>query len=207
MHCAVTGTPFMTRLIGAVLVVLGALAVAAPLRAADYVEKQTGVAFPDTIGKFMREGVHELPDRRLGVAIRYYVRKLAKADIFVYDLGMAGIGTGVASPLVRSQFEQMQRDVFRIQDRGDYVGVTLLGETGANELPRVGALSLLHARFSYAEKSAAGTVGPKLMSHAYITGFRGALFKLRITYPAALEDQGQKLTAEFLEGLRSVLEP
>ncbi len=195
----------MGKLSRTLLVVLSLLIVAQNVGAADYIEKQTGVAFPDAIAQFTRVEVQELSDQRLGVAIRYVVPGLAKADLFIFDLGMREIETGVASRLVISQFERMKRDIFTLQDRGLYSDVKSLGEPSDIELPRIGDLRLLHARPSYSERAPSGELKSKVFSHAYLTGYRNKFLKIRITYPVNAEEAGEKAAQQLLEGLRDVL--
>jgi len=196
----------LTRLLPTILVVLSVLLAAERARAAGNLEKQTGVTFPDAIAQFAREEVREFPDRKLGVAIRYLAPGLAKADIFIYDLGIKGIQTGAASRVVRTQFEQTLRDIFRLEERGAYAEVALLSKSEGPGLPQIGELRLLHARFSYAERSEAGTVGPKLISHAFLTGYRGAFLKIRVTCPVEVEAQAEKAIHQFFDGLRAILQ-
>ncbi len=65
---------------------------ARPDREADvYKDKQTGLAFPKTIGELVAEGAKGFSTPELGIGIRYRHGKGMLVDIYIYNLGLSEI--------------------------------------------------------------------------------------------------------------------
>jgi hypothetical protein len=176
-----------------------------PLPRAAYVEKQTGIAFPVSLGSmtFGESNTYDTPE--LGISVYYGVRGAVRvdADIYVYDMGIKNIGEGIDSNLANNHFKQCQGDISLIEKRGDYRDVTKIAEKtvalkiGGKELP------MLCAVFEYSIVPDPGQSGePRpVVSHIFLTTYRNNFLKIRFTYSAAGRDKGDEILKGFLDAL------
>jgi hypothetical protein len=155
----------------------------------------SGLAFPARAGDWRRHESTEYPDPALGMSVRYRLGKWMRADVYIYNGGHREVPEGIDSDLIKDHLEQIIGDVFAIKEQGGYDDVkelkreTLrLGEgEGAPRVRRV-TLELV-------------TDGQKLLSEAYLTGFRNHFLKIRVTYPTELREAAEKAMPELLAEL------
>ena len=189
----------MLKTLMAVCVILGTvgLLAAEDRPPAPCVEPQTGLAFPTTLGPLHRASSLRTYDRlELGASIRYSDQAPTRADIYLYDWGKTGLGTGRLSAAVRSHFEGMKRGILAMQENGSYLDVRKLSdeetalETGAARVP------MLHASYAYAEKDP--TQENKCISHLFLSTYKDKFFKIRFTYLEDKRAQGEQALKAFL---------
>jgi hypothetical protein len=182
-----------------------ALAVAASMaaRAEDYVEKQSGIHFPDNLAGFKRVEVTPFDQPELGVAVDYQKPGLAKLSIYVYDLGEKQIGTGI-NPVVRSHFRHVKEDVFTFGRMGRYVGVKLVSEGEDTFTTPSGPLKALWAQLSYSQAEDPEHSG-KQTSYAALTGYHGKFLKVRCTWAASRAAEGEKARQAVTTSLAKLL--
>src|SRR3989338_1100981 len=71
------------------------------------VDRELGVAFPESIASLTFEGKQQYNDPKLGYSLRYQNEDLVKADIYVYDKGYTDIKEGVSSKRVQEEFAEV----------------------------------------------------------------------------------------------------
>ncbi|AWI90395.1 hypothetical protein C0214_20470 [Methylobacterium sp. DM1] len=151
-----------------------------------------GFDFPAEVAGFTRGPRTDYEARAPGLGYSVvYTNGRWKADIYVYDAGVANIPDGASSPAVAGQLAQAAGDVSTAVAQGIYRGsedrgpVRVLGEAGARLTCR--AFTIDHPALGPTE------------SLLCLTGLRGQFVKFRLSGPAA--KQAPKAEAErFITG-------
>ncbi|MBE3099203.1 MAG: hypothetical protein IMZ44_18970 [Planctomycetes bacterium] len=174
-----------------------------------FVEPQTGVVFPLTMGRFTFAGSQKYDKPELGVSIRYKASEPVsiRADIYVYDLGKKDLGNGIESEAVKAAFEQAKADITRMETTKRYKDVKPLPQepvvlkVGEKELPMLGAA------FEFTMLPPPGTsASPEAVaSHLFLTGYKDKFLKVRLTYPKAGKEKCAEALAEFMAALGAAL--
>ena len=175
------------------LLILVAGLVLVSAAAASYRDPGTGLEFPPKISELALVDVRDYEKEHpgLGTGIMYRT-EWCKADVFIYTSGYPVIPPGIASPAVEQQFLAARRDIYALQQRGNYKDVA----TGVErEVVRVGDHLFLLSRISFTQD------GVKRVSLLYLAGYRNRFLKIRITYYQDMLPQGERLTADFLRVL------
>lgn len=76
-----------------------------------YTEKQTGLTFPQQIGKLTLDQPHEFSEKRLGVGIRYKRDEALAIDTIIYNNGLAQISRDLKSEEVQAQLDEATRNI------------------------------------------------------------------------------------------------
>lgn len=133
--------------------------------------------FPAEVAGFVRGPRTDYESRAPGLGSSVvYTNGRWKADVYVYDLGQAGIPDGPSSPAVRAQVEQAGREIGAMVQRGIYRGsedrgaVRLTGATG----------QALACRAFGIDHRALGATDSLLC----LTGLRGRFVKFRLSAPS-----------------------
>jgi len=165
-----------------------------------YVETTTGFIFPAQIGKFHRVAVTELPDKQLGVAIRYEGQ--GRAEVFIYDLGFAGIPTGIYSAAVKKAFAESEAAFERLlnskpaSNGKKFLESTPVVRTDSREAKLVVAL------YIWTFTASDGRGGP-MATYILVTGVKNKILKLLYTAqapePMSTQAELQELVAGFLD--------
>jgi hypothetical protein len=169
------------RVLRLVLVAVIALVSASSARA-DYVAQEIGVRFPDVLGGLRRQGEpYRYPQPGLGYSLRY-ANQQVRVDLYIYDGGQRGIGTG-AGNIVTQQLAEAENEMraFYQQQRQPAQRVSGGPET-------IGQVPWLVARYDVQQG------GQAMRSVVMLTGFRDSFIKVRATYPAIAKDGSDPLT-------------
>jgi hypothetical protein len=181
---------------------------AEPQQPKPYVEQQTGVTFPVALGPYSLAGTSTFDKPELGVMIRYEVCEpyYIRTDVFVYDLGRKGLGTGTGNPEVKSHFEGVKSDLTAMERKGRYKGVKLLSgnpisiKMGEKDLP------MLSAVYEYVIAPESGESGDyPVFSQLYLTAYKDKFLKVRCTYPKLAKETGEVTMKAFLTALGDIL--
>lgn len=130
------------------------------------------------------EGVHYYPQPGMGVSVRYGGPGVAKADAYLYDLGLTDVPTDLKSERVVEWFREACGGVFEAARRGVYSDL----EVRASQFLHLPADApepfALWASFVYAQAPAPG-VGytGKRVSNLALRTDHGQINKVRYTYP------------------------
>jgi hypothetical protein len=189
-------------LVLAVLAMVASVALAAaPEPVKPYMETQTGITFPVTLGQLALKDASKLEKPELGVMIDYQATGdvYARACVFIFDGGKKDLPTGVESAEVKAAFDQAKNDIEKNERYKDIKTVAEKPFTlkiGDKELP------MLSATFQYGftpEKGAKAGSAQTVTSHLFITAFKGDFLKIRCTYTDAVK--GNELMQGFLTAL------
>ncbi|MFO0871112.1 MAG: hypothetical protein U0935_19490 [Pirellulales bacterium] len=162
--------------------------------------------FPPSLGtlNYVERNTYQQPE--LGYSVRYAGANGLKADIYLYDLGRSGLGTGEAGPEVREHLVEVIRDVFLMEKRGYYRGVRVLTEETMNWATVHGRVPLLHAVLEYSQTSASrGGEEKPLVSHVLLATYQDHFFKIRFTYAEADRIEGAASLRLFLQDCGELL--
>ena len=124
----------------------------------------------------MRIGVteYEARSRGLGYSLKYASRD-AVVDVYVYDLGRADIGDGLADPVIAEAFRMAVAEIESVGAAGTYTNLRLW----RNETITVAGADFLFAEFSFQAN------GVDKYSFLLVRPLRGKIFKLRLTFNGA----------------------
>lgn len=167
--------------------------------AEQYRHQKTGIVFPDTINtlKLVRATDYEPLYAGLGSGISYRTDTM-RADIFLYDLKQGPIPEGVSSPVIAKEYEQAFGDILAMENQGTYKHISVIEKRGV--VP-VGSLRFLHGILTYEQNNI------KLISHLYLTGYRGLFMKLRITFFKNAREAEEVNHAAFLSVIDDLTRP
>lgn len=151
-----------------------------------------GFDFPAEVAGFTRGPRTDYESRAPGLGYSVvYTNGRWKADIYVYDAGVATIPDGASSPAVAGQLAQAAGDVRTAVAQGVYRGSE---DRGAVRLPGEAGAKLACRAFTIDHPA----LGPT-ESLLCLTGLRGQFVKFRLSGPAA--KQPPKAEAErFMTG-------
>jgi hypothetical protein len=192
----------------AVLVSVG-LAAEPAKPAKPYVESATGLAFPVKLGGMTFGGAHGYGQRELGVSLRYAVDKPDDkaadlwADIYIYDMGQKNIPEGADSDGTRAAFEDARQAILTMEKKGRFKDLKVVIEKPLALKVGEKNLAFLCATFEYTIAPAPDSAdAPQaVVSHLFVTGYRGQFLKVRCTYDAASKEAGTKIVKAFMADL------
>jgi hypothetical protein len=192
----------------AVLVSVG-LAADAAKPPKPYTEPATGLVFPLKLGGMDFGGASGYDKKELGVSLRYEVEKPIDiwADIYIYDMGVKKIPEGTDSDGVRAAFEDARQSVLTMEKRGRYKDVKVVVEKPLALKVGEKNLAFLTATFEYTilpDKDS--TDEPRaVVSHLFVSAYRGQFLKVRCTYNTAAKEAGSKIIKDFMNDLGATL--
>ena len=133
--------------------------------------REPGFVFPAEVAGFARGPRTDFEARAPGLGTSVvYTNGRWKADVYVYDLGLAGIPDGPGSPAVAGQVEQASREIGTMVERGHYRGSDDRGAVQVAGAP-------LACRAFGIDHPALGPTESLLC----VTGLRGKFVKFRLT--------------------------
>ncbi len=181
------------------IVTVLALLIAISAAAEPYRHQKAGLLFPDAIAalKLVRVTDYEPLYAGLGTGISYRTEAM-RADIFLYDLTQGPVPEGASSPAAGKEFEQALTDIVAMEKQGTYKSVSFLVR---KETVPVGRVKYLHSLLTYEQNNI------KLISHLYLTGYRGLFMKLRITYFASARETEEANYRAFLSTIAEMTRP
>jgi hypothetical protein len=183
----------------AVIVTVLMVLMASGAGAEAYRHQKTGILFPDTINalKLVKVTDYEPLYAGLGTGISYRTETM-RADIFLYDLTEGPIPEGASSSAAGKEFDQAIGDIMAMEQKGTYKNVSVVIR---KETVPVGRVKFLHGVLTYEQNNI------KLVSHLYLTGYRGLFMKLRITYFASAREAEGANYAAFLSTIDNLMRP
>lgn len=116
--------------------------VAHPAAAEAITHQASGIAFPDEIAGFQREGVndHESKSPGLGFSYHYKLPTRVLASIYICTAGVSSVPTAIDHPVMGQLREQTVREIGQFaQSRGDIarhsLNATIKVKTDSGEVP------------------------------------------------------------------------
>lgn len=182
-----------------VMFTLSGSALAQEKQAAPYLDPQIGISLPASLGPLKRTGMKKYDQPELGIGYRYEGAALIKGDIFIYNLGLKNLGTGLNSRDVKLQFDQAKNDIYQLEKMGRYRAVNKVseGEIPLGSTPQ--KIPTLSTVFTYSQAPESGIVYEGVrVSHLLLTAYKGYFIKIRFTYPEKDKSQGEKALQQFL---------
>ncbi len=178
------------------------------LHAADataHTDADLGVVFPARLAAFSFVTVERYDDARLGYSLSYRGDGGEVADVYVYDGGLTGIGSGVGDPQVQSAFDGAMADIRQAQSLGYYL--TVSEDQGRRE--RLNDATAGHWRctslaISVSPKLAAEGPMSEVRSQLLVSSLRGKLIKIRCTHPQS-NAAGEEAATAFANAVATAL--
>ena len=156
----------------------------------------SGLAFPDSVGGFIRGQVQDYEKSHPGFGQSIaYARGPWRADVYVYDLRRSSIPDDPASDAIRQEFEQAKADVFQARQRGAWQSAEL---DRTFTLPERGP-----PRFSCASFTLVSKANVEVDSTLCVTAARNKFVKFRVTGPV----RGAAEPVQFIEAWAPLLSP
>ena len=187
--------------------VLWALLCIMPLSGAEiaHADPSLSVVFPATLATYTFAKIDHFDDARLGYALSYAGANGEVADIYVYDLGLAGIGSGPNDPQVKTAVTGALADIREVQSLGYYEAVTLEADRGLRmrELTK-GHWHCTSLALTVNATLTAGGALTTARTHLLVTSLRGKLIKIRCTH-AQSDPGGDASTGAFANAVALVL--
>jgi len=140
-----------------------------------FVDRELGVAFPESIASLTFRGIQKYDDAKLGYSPRYQNEDLVKADLYVYDNGYKDIKDGISSEMVQGEFAEILGAFSIMQKMGKYKEVKELAKETKTYGPQKRAY--LWARYGYRQAPGEGVLyhGDRI-SETYLIGIGGLIF-------------------------------
>lgn len=153
-----------------------------------------GFEIPARIGDFVagRSIDNETGNPRLGYTIPYSHPRHYKATVFIYDFGIEAIPDGALSEINKAHFQQIVGATMRAGATNE---IQLVETYGAGT-PQTG-VQFLCAELKF------GDAGQEMGTYVYLTGFRNAFIKVRIT--TGRYDRSDPTSRDFVDALAKVL--
>lgn len=171
------------------LIVLAGLLLALPAAA-----RGPEFTFPAEVAGFVRGPRTDYESRAPGFGSSVvYTNGRWKADVYVYDLGQAGIPDGPSSPAVQGQIEQAGREIGAMVQRGIYRGSE---DRGAVHLKGSAGKALTCRAFGIDHRD----LGPT-DSLLCLTGLKGQFVKFRLSAPTEKQPppaEAERFIADWL---------
>jgi hypothetical protein len=153
-------------------------------------------ALPTNIAGLTLERIDYYPDPRLGVQIRYGTATTAKADAYLYDLGLSDIPNDLRSSQLVAWFREACQGVTMAAERGLYRDLETLTSQYLHLPPDAPEPFCLWASFLYSQAPGPDVIFPgQRVSNIALRTDRGYINKVRYTFP---EDAREKGYAGFL---------
>jgi hypothetical protein len=155
-----------------------------------YAEKQTGLTFPQQIGKLTLDQPHEFSEKRLGVGIRYRRDKALTIDTFIYDNGLAKISPDLKSEEVQAQLDEATRNI-----QQSFPGLTI----ESRELVRLSDDA--NAPSAHKLLCAVGSADQRLGTCLYLFAYNNHFVKIRTTWAGNPKDGVPQELNEYVRWL------
>jgi hypothetical protein len=159
---------------------------------------QTEENLPSQLGELNYAGSEVYDDPRLGAKIRYEFG-ITKADLYLYDLGMAEIPADIDDPLVTEVYRQSCGEVLTLAEAGLYLDFELRKSEYLNLGMEGFKPSFLWAAFRYRQAPGQFTVSEEFRySHIFLRTNGGYFNKVRYTYPESEAANSSERMIHFL---------
>lgn len=177
--------------------VLALMVLVAPAARAAYRAEAIGITFPDRLGEFAYQEVHQYPTPGAGISV-YYRHGDAAIDVYVYNADQPAIPDGPDSAQVEGQFAGSQDAALQTLRR-NHGRVDILQD---NTVIRPGGASGVAFRATLFRFQDAGRDHHSLL---LVTGYHGNFVKLRATFPVGGRDDEAPAVNAFLAALANLL--
>lgn len=156
-------------------------------------------SLPPEVAGLPFAGVEEYSEPGLGVGIRYGDARTAKADAYLYDLGLHSVPEDVRAAEVVGWFQEACQGVLMAAERGLYLDLQTEASQFLHLPPEAPDPFCLWGAFSYRQdpKAGAGFSGRRFSNLALRTDC-GYINKVRYTYPEAAGEAGLRAFIAFL---------
>lgn len=158
-------------------------------------------AFPASIGTFEALQVEVYDEPGMGASLGYNDMSGIALTLYLYDLGIEDIKDGIASEVIKTAKGQMMEEIYETSKMGIYTNVKVASEEGiVFELDKGSKLDVLFVALSY-DLPLEGQLLP-MLSEAYVTGLKGQICKIRVSWPKDIEAGQRK---EVIKSILSLL--
>ena len=173
----------------------------------EWIEKQTGLAFPAKLAGLTRSRVQTYGQQALGVSVGYSGEQLLKTDVYVYNKGIKEIPDGVDSKVVKDEIQQCVAEIKKMEQMGYYSSVAELASSIRVFGEDNGQKKALCRSFVYQEERRTGVPSPvKRKSYLLLTGYKNHFFKIRFTFLIEHEATGEQSLESFLSEIAKLLQ-
>jgi hypothetical protein len=165
-----------------------------------YFDNRINLSFPEKLGGFYFITRDDYGDKELGYSISYRGENRITASIYVYDAGKYPIPEGTNNNIIKKHLNQVTGDLRSLKKQGIYKEVvkTHLPELIKSSVERDFLYSAFRIEYSNKEKI---DFPSNWTSYVLLRGYKGYIFKVRITYP----DWPNKKKVEMDEDVRRFL--
>ncbi len=178
---------------GSLVLILWLACAAAGAKDEGYKHPGTGIVFSDTIGELRRGGVtnYEADHPGLGISVKYRGDGII-ADIYIYDMGLKKIPSDPTSPILKTHFQAVLKDIYIMEKLGRYKSVKEIKEDVIN-LGEKSPVKALHSLFSLTMG------GHASYSHVFLWEYENKFFKIRYSYVVPAKADAEKNLKKLLE--------
>jgi hypothetical protein len=163
--------------------------------AEPYLDKQTGLTFPVTIGKLKLDGTKDYGDPKLGVGIRYRLGASMHIDTIIYNLGKEKITSDIDGPELKEQVDSSVDNIKTYAEKGFYQDLQL-------HAPKVVPLSAAEGAPKAHKVSCVFTLaGKPRESCLYLFVYKNHFVKVRATWELDTKDASVKELDGLMEWL------
>jgi hypothetical protein len=175
----------------------------AALAQEGHFEPRINTRFPLQLAEFEFRGVREYDEPGLGVSLAYQHPDGVTATLYIYNLGLAAIPDGAASPAVRQAFENSHQELLSMAQMGQYENIEVLGKDKIIPVREKPPLTARLAGYEY-NVAAMPEVG-RVQSSLVLWGYRNQFIKARISYAKDNAAAGQERTVQFIAALGDLM--
>lgn len=156
---------------------------------------------PDTMGGWFSDGFimnYEMRAHGLGYSKKYHTpqNKEIYADIFSYHLMQKNLTDGIGSEFLKKAYQASVQEIQSTEGR-IYKGIQAVEEKDVTV--KGGEKSIPFKKYAFKALRVDGNV--EVISTMFITVYKGAVLKIRITYPVAKVQNGSELVDGFMRAL------
>lgn len=168
-------------------------------------QSDDGIHFSQVLGSLKFFERHEYEAKELGYSLRYENDKRMKADIYVYDKGIADLKEGINSPEVKAEMKTVEQGLHAMVEMGKYEDVEALNEATYESQPT--GQQFLWSRFSLRQIGGEDIVYTgKRISETYLRVHKGKFLKIRITSKESDFKEHEKEIRRFVDQVAACLE-
>ncbi len=179
------------------LTLLCFLVLAGTTASAAYRSEAIGITFPDRLGDFTYQEVHQYPTPGAGISV-FYRHGSAVIDVYVYNADQTNIPDGPDSPAVQAQFAGSQNAALQTLRR-NHGQATVVHDGSVIRLGGTNGVAFRGSLYQFQSD------GSEHRSMLLITGFHGHFIKIRATFPFGGQGDQTRAVTEFLSALGGLL--
>ena len=168
-----------------------------------YVSQATGISFPVELGGLRLIRITDFEPRQRGLGVGVYYRNDApfvQVDIFIYDKN-GQVPNGHEPAAITAEIEQALADIRTVAASGLYADVQL--KSGPRSCAAGGVLFQC-ADLSYTRTPKDQPAVPT-RSRVLLRGVKGQFFKVRVSWPQAVDAQAMPIADRWLDAFGRLL--